>query len=159
MIDVLKEVLAYTHGLGFLELVKVMATDTDFSINSMSSDKTVVLNSKFVHPVSELEGVFGLHDLGRLNTIISIPEYKENATIVVNHLKVNDKSIPTGLAFSNANKDFKNEYRFMSQDIVETQLPPRTRKNIRWDVTIQPTINAIQRLKFQSQGQTPSRKL
>lgn len=152
MIDTLKEVIAYTHGLGFLELVKVTGTDTTTELNAMAADKSVVLNSKFVQPVPELEGVFGLHDLGRLNTILNIPEYKENATITVNHMTVNERTIPTGIAFSNANKDFKNEYRFMSQDVVETQLPPRTRKDIRWDVSIQPSVSAIQRLKFQSQA-------
>jgi len=152
ILDAMKEVIAYTHALGFLELVKVTGTDTATELNAMASDKTVVLNSKFVQPVQDLEGVFGLHDLGRLATILAIPEYKENATITVNHMTVNERTIPTGIAFSNANKDFKNEYRFMSQDVVETQLPPRTRKDIRWDISIQPSVSAIQRLKFQSQA-------
>ena len=73
MIDTLKEVIAYTHALGFLELVKVVGTDTTTELNAMAADKTVVLNSKFVQPVTELEGIFGLHDLGRLNTILNIP--------------------------------------------------------------------------------------
>ena len=152
MIDTLKEIIAYTHSLGFLELVKVVGTNTSTELNSMASDKTVVLNSKFVQPVPELEGIFGLHDLGRLNTILNIPEYKDNASITVNKLNVNGIDVPTGIAFLNANNDFKNEYRFMSQEVVESQLPPRTRKPISWDVSIQPTANAIQRLKFQSQA-------
>jgi hypothetical protein len=153
MIDTLKEIIAYTHALGFLELVKVTGTDTTTELNSMAADKTVVLNSKFVQPVTELEGIFGLHDLGRLNTILNIPEYKENANITVTKVDVNGTSVPTGIAFSNAKKDFKNEYRFMSQEVVETQLPHRNRKkNISWDVSVQPSMNAIQRLKFQSQA-------
>ena len=152
MIDTLKEIIAYTHALGFLELVKVVGTDTSTELNSMAADKSVMLNSKFVQPVPELAGIFGLHDLGRLNTILNIPEYKENATITVTTVDMNGTNVPTGIKFANANKDFKNEYRFMSQEVVETQLPPRTRKNIVWGVSIQPTANAIQRLKFQSQA-------
>lgn len=152
MIDTLKEIIAYTHALGFLELVKVTATPTSTELNSMAADKTVVLNSKFVQPVAELEGVFGLHDLGRLNTILGIPEYKDNASITVTKVNINGIDVPTGIAFSNANKDFRNEYRFMSQEVVETQLPNRTRRNIAWDISIQPSANAIQRLKFQSQA-------
>ena len=150
MIDTLKEIIAYTHSLGFLELVKVVGTDTTTELNAMAADKTVVLNSKFVQPVPELEGIFGLHDLGRLNTILNIPEYEKNADISVNTMKINDVEVPVGIAFANEKHDFKNDYRFMSQEVVETQLPPRNRKNINWDVSIQPSVNAIQRLKFQS---------
>ena len=152
MIDTLKEILAYTHSLGFLDLVKVVGTETTTELNAMASDRTVVLNSKLVQPVTEFEGIFGLHDLSRLNTLVNIPEYRENATITVNHLKTADRLVPTGITFLNASKDFKNEYRFMSQEVVETQLPPRTRKDIHWDVTIQPSVCAIQRLKYQSQA-------
>jgi hypothetical protein len=118
----------------------------------MAQDKSVMPNSKFAQPVPELVGIFGLHDLGRLNTIINIPEYKDSATITVTTVDINGNDIPTGITFQNANKDFKNEYRFMSQEVVETQLPSRTRKNIVWGVSIQPTVNSIQRLKFQSQA-------
>jgi hypothetical protein len=152
MIDTLREIIAYTHALGFLELVKVTGTDKTTELNAMAPDKTVVLNSKFVQSIPELAGIFGLHDLGRLNTIINIPEYKENATITIKTATVNDVVVPTGIEFVNAANDFKNEYRFMSQEVVESQLPKRTRKNIVWDISIQPTDHAIQRLKFQSQA-------
>ena len=152
MIDTLKEIIAYTHSLGFLELVKVISTPTSTELQSMAPDKTVVLISKFMQPVPELEGIFGLHDLGRLNTIINIPEYRENATITVNHNNVDGINVPASLTFTNANKDFKNEYRFMSQEIVESQLPTKTCKSISWDISVQPSANAIQRLKFQSQA-------
>lgn len=152
MIDTLKEIIAYTHALGFLELVKVTGTDTGTELTAMASDKTVVLNSKFVQPVPEFQGIFGLHDLGRLNTILNIPEYKENASITVDTMDVNGVDIPVGIKFSNANKDFKNEYRFMSQEVIEMQLPSRPRKPINWDVSIQPAVSAITRLKFQSQA-------
>jgi hypothetical protein len=152
MIDELREILAYTHALGFLELVKVTGTISSTELNSMAVDKKVVLNSKFVQPVNDFQGTFGLHDLGRLNTILNIPEYKEKAIITVNKQTVNGNEVLTGITFTNANKDFKNEYRFMSKDVVEIQLPPKTRKNISWDISIQPTVSAIQRLKFQSQA-------
>ena len=152
MIDFFKEIIANTHALGFLELVKVTATLESTEFQAMAEDKTVVLNSKFVQPVPELDGVFGLHDLGKLSTILNIPEYKENAAITIKTEIRNGTTVPVGIALSNANKDFTIEYRFMSRDVVETQLPPITRKTISWDVSIQPTASAIQRLKFQSQA-------
>jgi hypothetical protein len=152
ILDALKEIIGYTHALGFLELVKVTGTDETTELNAMAADKTVVLNSTFVQPVKELEGVFGLHDLGKLNTILNIPEYKEGASITVTTLDVNGTSMQTCIDFSNDKKDFKNEYRFMSRDVVEMQLPDRPRKDIKWNISIQPTTAAIQRLKYQAQA-------
>jgi len=152
MIDTLREIIAYSHALGFLDLVKVTGTDTATELNAMAADKTVVLNSQFVQPIPELEGVFGLHDLGRLNTILNIPEYKENAFITVTKQTVNGTDVPVGISFANASRDFRNDYRFMSRDVVEEQLPSKTRKAIAWNISIVPTDNAIQRLKFQTQA-------
>ncbi len=156
MIDTLREVVAYTHALGFLELVKVIGTDTTTELNAMAADKTVVLNSKFMQPVAEFDGIFGLHDLSQLNTILNIPEYKENAEIKVNTENRNGSTVLTGISFSNDKHDFRNEYRFMSQEVVETQLPPRQRKDIAWDVSVVPTTSAIQRLKFQAMAAATS---
>ena len=152
MIDHLREIISATHNLGFLELVKVTGTDTTTELNSVAADKTVLLNSKFVQPHADFIGTFGLHDLDRLNTILNIPEYKENAVITVDKETRNGEEVPVGISFKNANGDFSNSYRFMSKELVETQLPSRSRKHINWDVTVQPTVQAIQRLKFQAQA-------
>jgi hypothetical protein len=152
MIDSLREILSCTNSLGFLELVKVEGTAISTELTSMSTDQSVVLNSKFIISDPDLEGVFGLHDLGRLNTILSIPEYKVNAFVQIDKSTINGVEVPVGISFQNANRDFRNDYRFMSKEIVETQLPTRTRRNITWDVSFVPTQNAIQRLKFQSQA-------
>lgn len=152
MLDSLREILAYTQNLGFLELVKVEGTTTSTDLSSIASDQSVVLNSKFNKPVPELEGTFGLHDLGRLNTILNIPEYRTNAFVAITKMDSNGVEVPTGISFQNANRDFRNSYRFMSKEIVESQLPTRTRKAINWDISFTPTQNAIQRLKFQSQA-------
>jgi hypothetical protein len=152
MIDTLKEIISYSHALGFLDLVKVVGTDTTTELTAIAADKTVVLNSSFVQPVKELEGVFGLHDLGRLNTILNIPEYKENAFITVTKAQQNGNDIPVGIAFANASRDFRNDYRFMSRDVIEEQIPQKTRKPITWNLSIAPSDNSIQRLKFQAQA-------
>ena len=148
MIDVFKEILSATKSLKFLELVKVVATENSTELDSMSMDKTVVLNSKFLNPVPELSGTFGLHDLGMLHNILNIPEYKDNAIITVTRANHNGEDIPVGLSFQNASGDFKNEYRFMSREIIEINLPSRTRNAIAWDVAVVPTLSAIQRFQF-----------
>lgn len=152
ILDALREILTHTHGLGFLDLVKVTGTNKTTELNSMASDKKVVLNSSFVQPVTEFDGIFGLHDLGRLNTILNIPEYKENAFITITKMNSNGVDVPVGISFANASRDFRNDYRLMSKDVVETQLPAKTRKAIHWDVTFTPSQNSIQKLKYQSQA-------
>lgn len=148
MIDYLKEILAHTHTLGFLELVKVEGTTDTTGFISVSTDRNIHLSSKFNTVLPEFTGVFGLHDLGKLNTIVNIPEYKENASITFTTQDGN----PSGIVFQNSNKDFKNTYRFMGRELVEQSIQTRTRKTIPWDVTIEPTLGSIQRLKFQSQA-------
>ena len=148
--DALHEVVAYSHALGFLELVKVDGTPKATTLTSIAADKTVVLNSQFVQPIPEFDGVFGLHDLGRLDTILGIPEYEKDATIKVTTQKVDGVDMPVSISFTNKDKDFSNDYRLMGKDLVETQLPSRNRKEIKWDVSFVPTQNSIQRLKFQA---------
>jgi len=152
MIDTLKEVIANTHALGFLELVKVVGTPEETTLTSMATDRSVVLNSTFLAPVKEFEGTFGLHDLGRLNTILNIPEYKENAFIQVKKSTINGVDVPTEISFANASRDFRNSYRFMGAELIESQIPSKKRREIKWDVTLVPTDNAIQRLKYQAQA-------
>ncbi|VVC05885.1 Uncharacterised protein [uncultured archaeon] len=146
--DALKEIIAYTHSLGFLELVKVTGAESSTELTSTANDRAVLLKSKFLQPVTDFSGVFGLHNLGLLDTILTIPEYQTGAVIKVK----TSNNIPSSITFTNAAGDFHNEYRFMSKEIIESQLPTKTRKEIHWDVSVGPSVNAIQRLKFQSQA-------
>lgn len=148
MIDYLKEIVGYTHSLGFLELVKVTGTRNETTLMSIASDRSVFLSSKFKTPLAEMVGVFGMNDLGRLATILNIPEYKENANIQINYIR----DEPVSISFNNMADDFKNEYRFMSRQIIETQLPDKTRKTIHWDISIIPSLQSIMKLKYQAQA-------
>jgi hypothetical protein len=88
-------------------------------------------------------------NLNKLNTILGIPEYKDNAKITLNTQDRNGESVPVGLKFENAAGDFKNDYRFMSQEIVSDKVKSIiSRKQINWGVEFQPTVANIQRLKF-----------
>jgi hypothetical protein len=152
ILDALQEILAYTYRLGFIELVKVTGTEKVTEFNAISDNRNVMLNSEFKKPEDEFIGIVGLHDLRRLDTILNIPEYKENAIIKTTKMVVNDENVLTGISFTNEAGDFKNNYRFMTREIVEAQLPSLVRKPISWDISIQPSQMAIQRLKFQSQA-------
>jgi hypothetical protein len=89
-------------------------------------------------------------NLGKLNTILNIPEYKENAVITVSTQDKNGEMIPVGVHFENKSGDFKNDYRFMSAEIVNDKLKTVRMKQVAWNIDIVPSAASIQRLKFQA---------
>ena len=88
-------------------------------------------------------------NLGKLNTILNIPEYKDDARLTITK---KDDGAPNGIHFENSVSDFKNDYRFMSAEIVTDKLKKVTFKGVKWGVEIEPSVAAIQRLKFQAQA-------
>jgi hypothetical protein len=154
MKDFLQDLVAHTHSLGFLPLVKVSATDKETSIESMAEDKSVILNAKTNQPVSDLEGVFGMPNLNKLDIHLKCPEYKENFTIDVVTQDRNGETIPTGLHFKNGAGDFENNYRFMNSDIINEKLKTVKFKGAKWDIEFTPTMASIQKLKFQASAHT-----
>jgi hypothetical protein len=87
-------------------------------------------------------------NLSKLNTILGIPEYSKDAKISVVTKTINAEVVPSALKFENANGDFKNEYRFMSADLVNDQLKPLRFKGVQWHVTFSPLAQNILRLKY-----------
>lgn len=154
MKDFLQDLVAHTHSLGFLPLVKISATDTETKIESMAEDRSVIVNAKTHKPVSDFEGTFGMPNLNKLDIHLKCPEYKENAQISVVKQQRNGEEIPTGLHFVNAANDFENDYRFMNQDIINERLKSVKYKGSSWDIEFQPSVSSIQRLKFQAQAHT-----
>jgi hypothetical protein len=154
MKDFLQDLVAHTHSLGFLPLVKVTATDKETSIESMAEDRSVILNAKTKDPIENFEGVFGMPNLNKLDLHLKCPEYKEGASINVVTQQRNGEDIPTGLHFQNSIGDFENDYRFMNSDIINEKLKSVKYKGSTWEVEFAPTVAAIQRLKFQAAAHT-----
>jgi hypothetical protein len=154
MKDFLQDLVAHTHSLGFLPLVKVTATNKETKIESMAEDRSVILNATTHTPVENLEGTFGMPNLNKLDLHLKCPEYKEGASIGVVKQNRNGEDIPTGLHFQNATGDFENDYRFMNQDIINEKLKSVKFKGSTWDVEFQPTVASIQRLKYQAAAHT-----
>jgi hypothetical protein len=150
MKDFLQDLVAHTHSLGFLPLVKVSSSSKETTIESMAEDRSVILNAKTHNPVDNFEGTFGMPNLNKLDLHLKCPEYKEGAGISVVTQERNGETIPTGLHFQNAVGDFENDYRFMNQDIINEKLKSVKFKGTGWDVEFEPTMAAIQRLKFQA---------
>ena len=154
MKDFLQDLVAHTHSLGFLPLVKVTATEEETKIESMAEDRSVILNAKAKSPVEDFEGVFGMPNLNKLDIHLKCPEYKENYTINVVKQERNGEVIPTGLHFKNGAGDFENDYRFMNSDIINEKLKSVKFKGSKWDIEFTPAMASIQKLKFQASAHT-----
>jgi hypothetical protein len=154
MKDFLQDLVAHTHSLGFLPLVKVSATDESTKIESMADDRSVILNAETHKPVSDLNGVFGMPNLNKLDLHLKCPEYKENAKINVITIDRNGEKLPSGLHFQNAAGDFENDYRFMNSEVINEKLKSVKFRGAKWDIEFQPSDASIQRLKFQAAAHT-----
>lgn len=151
MLDNLKDIVQHTHGLGNIEAVKITGNETETLLNSVAEDRKVILEAKFKKVIPEFAGTFGMPNLGKLNTILNIPEYKDGAAITINTQQDADgNTVPSGVHFVNKNGDFKNDYRFMSAEVVNEKLKSVKFRGAQWDVDFVPSLAAIQRLRFQA---------
>jgi hypothetical protein len=152
MKDILQDLVAHTHALGCIPLVKISASAQETVIEAMAEDRSVIINAKTTSPVDQFEGIFGMPNLNKLDIHLKCPEYKESATIGVVTAERNGETIPTGLHFKNAAGDFENDYRFMNTEIINEKLKSVKFKGAQWSVEFEPTVAAIQKLKFQAQA-------
>ena len=149
MKDILQDIVAHTHSLGFLNLVKVSAEDTT-QIDSMAEDRSVILQAETHSPVAAFKGTFGMPNLDKLALHLKNPEYQKDAKIDVVKADRNGETIPTHIHFENSTGDFQNDYRFMNQQIIEEKLKSVKFKGANWDVKFNPSIASIARMKLQS---------
>ena len=117
MRDYLLDIVKHTRSVGNIDAVKV----TDGSvIEAKDDDNKVIVKATYKTARSELAGVVGLPNLDKLNVILNISEYAENAKIDVEMRERNGENVPFSMKFVNASGDFKNDFRFMSKELVST---------------------------------------
>jgi hypothetical protein len=150
MKDILQDIVAHTHALGFLALVKVNSENGSTTIDSMAEDRSVILTASTHKPVAEFIGTFGMPNLDKLSLHLKNPEYKDKAKIEVKSAERNGDVIPTHIHFENAAGDFENDYRFMNKAIIEEKLKTVKFKGASWEVTFKPSVASIQRMKLMS---------
>jgi hypothetical protein len=152
MKDYLQDIVQHTHSLGIIDLVKITGTDSITSIDAVSEERTAIVQAQFHNAVPEFVGTFGMPNLGKLNTILNIPEYKDDAKLSITTRDKDGVTEPSGVHFENKAGDFKNDYRFMTAEVVNDKLKTVKFKGVKWGVEIEPSVAAIQRLRFQAQA-------
>ena len=154
MKDILHDIVAHTNKLGFLNIVKVTGTDDKTLIDSMADDRSVIMYAETTTPQANMVGTFGMPQLEKLRYLIEGKEYQDNAKIEVVIAQRNGADIPVGLHFENKDGDFKNDYRFMNQDIINEKLKTVKFRGVAWHVEVEPTVSAVQRFQFQAGANT-----
>lgn len=154
MKDFLQDLVAHTNALGILPIVRITADNGKIEMDSIANDHSVVLYASTHQPVAELDGVFGMPNLNKLDLHLKCPEYKSGASITLQHDTRNDKLVPTGLLFKNKAGDYSNNYRFMSREIVDKKLDAFEKPSIKWNIEFHPTQANIQRFKHQIAAHT-----
>jgi hypothetical protein len=147
MRDHLLDLVEHTHKLGCIDLVKITGDDKSTEIFGVAEDRSVVVEGKYSNPVPEFIGLFGMPNLSKLNILLNLSEYKDNAKLAVTKRA---DGAPDGINFENAAGDFKNNYRFMASEIVTEKAKTVKFKGVNWNIEFEPTVAAIQRLKMQA---------
>lgn len=154
MQDLLKDIVSHTNKLGFLNIVKITGTDEKTLIDSMAEDRTVIMYAETTNPYPQIIGTFGMPQLEKLRYLLDGSEYKEDAKIEVVTADRNGETLPIGLHFENKDGDFKNDYRFMNQEIINEKLKTVKFRGVNWHVEVSPTLSSVQRFQFQAGANT-----
>lgn len=149
MRDYLLDIVKHTRGVGNIDAVKVTDGTT---VEAKDDDNKVIVKATYKSASSELNGTLGLPNLDKLNVILNIPEYVEDAKITVEKRERNGEEVPFSMHFENKGGDFKNDFRFMSKELVSQRIPEVRFKGATWNVEFEPHIASTQRFKFQSQA-------
>jgi hypothetical protein len=152
MKDNLQDLIEHTSSLDDIQLIKITGTDTETLISAVSENKSVIINGKFNSPSPDFIGTFGMPNLGKLKTILSFDDYDENAVINVIRQNKDGEDVPTTIHFETKTKDFVNDYRLMAKSIIEEKVKSPTFKGAVWNVSFEPTVSGILRLKKQHQA-------
>lgn len=152
MKDYLLNLIQYTQTLG-LELVKVEGSSTETKVfANQTSDPIILVEGLFNNPLSEFEGIFGMPNLSKLKTILSFDEYN-NAVIQVKKKTDNEGNVtPETIHFQTQNSDFVNNYRLMDTNVVKSQVKNAVFKGATWNISFEPNLASILRLKKQAQA-------
>ena len=149
MKDILQDIVAHTHALGFLSLVKV-TNEEGTQIDSMAEDRSVILSAEAQSAVGEFQNTFSMPNLDKLALHLKNPEYQKDAKIEVVKAERNGETVPTHIHFENAAGDFQNDYRFMNKAIIDEKLKTVKFKGAQWQVTFAPSVASIARMKLMS---------
>lgn len=150
MKDILQDIVSHTQNLGFLTTVKVTGAEDSTAIFSMADDRSVIMDAVTHNPYPDMIGTFGMPQLQKLKYLLDGSEYKDDAKIAITFAERNGETVPVGIHFENKDGDFKNDYRFMNQEIINEKMKTVKFRGVKWDVELVPSVASVQRFNFQA---------
>jgi hypothetical protein len=157
MRDYLLDLVKHTLPLGAFAQLRIDSESNSTSISATETEKQLVLKAKTHAAIPQFVGTFGIPNLSLLNTLLNIPEYDASATIDMQTKQDGENAIPFNIHFKNAAGDFKNDFRLMSQKVIES-VEPQLQMRANFPVEFIPTTNSVTRLKYQV-GAHPDEKV
>ena len=148
MRDYLLDIVKHTLPLSAFNQLRIDAKADSTEISATETEKQLVLKARAHAAIPEFAGTFGLPNLSLLNTLLNIPEYDDTANIKVVAKNIDGVDVPFGIHFENATGDFKNEFRLMSQKVIES-VEPQLQMRANFPVEFVPAVNSVTRLKYQ----------
>lgn len=154
MKDFLKDVIQYTHGIGKVELVKVVGTDKTTNVYALGEGNSVIISGTFSQTIDGLTGTFGMPNMNKLKTIISFDDiYDDKADISVVTEDRDGVTTPVAIHFETESKDFVNDYRLMVKEMIENKVATVSFKvTPTWNIEFEPSVANILKLKKQAQA-------
>lgn len=152
MRDYLNDLIQHSCNLGVIDLIKIIGSDKSTLAKAVSEDRTIIMNAEFKIANSNFAGTFGMPNLSKLKTILSFDEYDEKAVIAMTHQNRDGVDVPVSIHFETQNGDFINDYRLMSQTLVEEKVKDVKFNGANWNVDFEPKVTSIIRMKKQSQA-------
>lgn len=152
MRDYLNDIIQHTSNLGVIDLIKIVGSDKETLIKAVSEDRSVVMNAKFKTASPDFAGIFGMPNLPKLKTILGFDEYDDTANIVMTRQNRDGADVPVAIHFETKSLDFVNDYRLMSQALVEEKVGDVNFRGATWNVDFEPKVASIIRMKKQSQA-------
>jgi hypothetical protein len=146
--DAIQDIVKHTAGLGFIQVVKLTGTDTETQLDAMDTDRSVIVTGALHNQLEDLKNhEIGLGNMGFLGGVVSLPNYQEEgATVDIISRERNGETSPDHLMFKDTHGN-KDQYRFMSKEIVDQALQTVKFKGVEWNVTFEPTKAKVSELQ------------
>jgi hypothetical protein len=151
MKDSLQDLIQHTHGLGCVDLIKIVGTDKTTQVSAIGEGNSVIINGKFKTPEPQFVGTFGMPNLEKLKIIVGFDDYDDTSKISMVHETRDGEKTPACIHFETQNGDFVNDYRLMGKALVESQVANFALKVApKWEIEFEPNMASIARLKKQA---------
>lgn len=147
--EVFSDVLDHTHGLGFIDMVKITSEDKETKIEAKDvNGQTVVLYGKLKNKLADLDGVIGLSRMAVLQGYLKFPPFlQDKATVEIVKQKRGTEEVPAEIKFASPEGHEAN-YRFMHREVAEEQIKVPLFKGAEWDVVVVPTKENMDQLSY-----------